>query len=216
MENVSIAHFECFVCYKSLSKRRLELRTQNSEFYLTTLPTHRRGHRFINASWFSNGWYWNKAGEYSLTKLTKKYNHQCLNKEMMPYLVSVMLSGVPLRHRAAIIGPLQQYNLNEKETDVAETGISWANQNNMSRWCFDSSRHQDISGNDSGFVQYGYSHRRLGMNLNIIRRFRVEDRCENKKKFYVFVERSNQIGVKFRHPVNHINQAHWSCFVAVW
>ena len=94
--------------------------TQNSEFYLTTLRTHRRGHRFINASRFSNGWYWNKAGEYSLTKLTKKYNHQCLNKEMMPYLVSVMLSGVPLRHRAAIIGPLQQYNQNEKETDVAE------------------------------------------------------------------------------------------------
>ena len=39
---------------------------------------------------------------------------------MMPYLVGVMLSGVPLRHIAAIIGPLQQYNLNEKETDVAE------------------------------------------------------------------------------------------------
>ena len=38
----------------------------------------------------------------------------------MPYLVSVMLSWVPLRHGAAIIGPLQQYNLNEKETDVAE------------------------------------------------------------------------------------------------
>ena len=36
----------------------------------------------------------------------KKYNHQCLNKEMMPYSVSVMLSGVPLRHRAAIIGSL--------------------------------------------------------------------------------------------------------------
>ena len=97
-----------------------ELRTQNSEFYLTTLRTHRRGHRFINASRFSNGWYWNKASEYSLTKLTKKYNLQRLNKEMMPYLVGVMLSGVPLRHIAAIIGPLQQYNLNEKETDVAE------------------------------------------------------------------------------------------------
>ena len=39
---------------------------------------------------------------------------------MMPYLVGVMLSGVPLRRIAAIIGPLQQYNLNEKETDVAE------------------------------------------------------------------------------------------------
>ena len=38
----------------------------------------------------------------------------------MPYFVSVMLSGVPLRHRAAIIGSLQQYNQNEKETDVAE------------------------------------------------------------------------------------------------
>ena len=61
-----------------------------------------------------------KAGEYSLTKLTKKYNLQRLNKEMMPYLVGVMLSGVLLRHIAAIIGPLQQYNLNEKETDVAE------------------------------------------------------------------------------------------------
>ena len=97
-----------------------ELRTQNSEFYLTILRTHRRGHRFINASRFSNGWYWNKAGEYSLTKLTKKYSLQRLNKEMMPYLVGVMLSGVPLRHLAAIIGPLQQYNLNEKETDVAE------------------------------------------------------------------------------------------------
>ena len=93
-----------------------ELRTQNSEFYLTTLRKH-RGHRFINASRFSNGWYWNKAGEYSLTKLTKKYTHHCLNKETMPYLVSVVLSGVPLRHRAAIIGPLQQYNLKEKETD---------------------------------------------------------------------------------------------------
>ena len=92
---------------------------RNSEFYLTTLRTHRRGHRFINASRFSNGWYWNKAGEYSLTKLTKKCNLQRLNKEMMPYLVGVMLSGVPLRHIAAIIGPLQQY-LNEKETDVAE------------------------------------------------------------------------------------------------
>ena len=76
---------------------------QNSEFYLTTLRTHRRGHRFINASRFSNGWYWSKAGDYSLAKLTKKYNHQCLNKEMMPYLVSVMLPGVPLRHRAALL-----------------------------------------------------------------------------------------------------------------
>ena len=129
-----------------------ELRTQNSEFYLTTLRTHRRGRRFIDASWFSNGWYWNKAGEYSLTKLTKKYNHQCLNKEMMPYLVSVMLSGVPLRHRAAIIGPLQQYNQNEKETDVAENfrmyvchtlygcvwfskhKVFWLNIKNKDRW----------------------------------------------------------------------------------
>ena len=94
-----------------------ELRTQN---FIWQHYGHIGGDRFINASRFSNGWYWNKAGEYSFTKLTKKYNLQRFNKEMMPYLVGVMLSGVPLRHIAAIIGPLQRYNLNEKETDVAE------------------------------------------------------------------------------------------------
>ena len=81
-----------------------ELRTQN---LIWQHYGHIGGDRFINASRFSNGWYWNKAGEYSLTKLTKKYNLQRFNKEMMPYLVGVMMSGVPLRHIAAIIGPLK-------------------------------------------------------------------------------------------------------------
>ena len=125
-----------------------ELRTQNSEFYLTTLRTHRRGHRFINASRFSNGWYWNKASEYSLTKLTKTYNLQRLNKEMMPYLVGVMLSGVPLRQIAAILEPLRTPYCNSvgafeipitKTYDVAYGGgTGWLyspNQPCLSFWC---------------------------------------------------------------------------------
>ena len=84
-----------------------ELRTQN---FIWQHYGHIGGDRFINASRFSNGWYWNKAGEYSLTRLTKKYNLQRLNKKMMPYLVGVMLSWVPLRHIAAIIGPLTPHH----------------------------------------------------------------------------------------------------------